>query len=212
MASTRAPPAADVAGAAASGRRDEAASFSSVWGGRGSEVGDEMSPRFRVCRAPRLLCLPKDCRTSEGVGEVSLAPTQQAPGSQAARGWEKTWSCILPIVYSAWLDLAYVKGRKSRFVVGQTCLGPTPNPLHFLAQASTSQGHSKEGTGFSKCDLPRQGELGGGSTRACGRLCRSGVAPPGVGGPGAGKAMVLALEDLSVFSFCMCPATISPLP
>lgn len=52
MASSRAPPAADVAGAAASGRRDEAASFSSVWGGRGSEVGEEMSPRLG-CAMPQ---------------------------------------------------------------------------------------------------------------------------------------------------------------
>lgn len=59
-----------------------------------------------------------------------------------------------PIVYSAWLGLVYVKGRKSRFGAGQTCLGPTPNPLHFFAQASTSQGNSKEGTGFWMCDLP----------------------------------------------------------
>lgn len=67
-----------------------------------------------------------------------LPPTRKPLGPRRLEAGKQHGSSMPPIVYSACLGLPYVKGRKSEFAAGKTCLGPVPNPLHFPTQASTS--------------------------------------------------------------------------
>lgn len=120
------------------------------------------------------------------MGKISLAPNLQAPGSQAARGWETTWKQHAPIVYSAWLGLPYVKGRKSGFAAGKTCLGlyPTPfispprHPLHRATRGQASRSESYPGRDSWVVRDPR----------AFDELCGSAVIPEGVALVLTGKA------------------------
>lgn len=81
-------PAADVAaGAAASGRRDLAASFSCVFGGW-RKGGHGKSPRAVARSAPALFSRPLAAVPAGGLGNPSLRHPPQAPRAGAPEGLE----------------------------------------------------------------------------------------------------------------------------
>lgn len=178
--------------------------------GGGSEVGDEMSPRLG-CAVPQGSSAPlKTAGPANGWEKSPLLPPSKPLGPKRLEaGKQHGAACCLLCMQPAWVSPMSKEGRAGLL---QDRLAWVPHPTHFipLPRHLPHRATPRREQASENVTCPGR-ECWGRGTRVCGRLS-SGVSPPEVGGPGAGKAMALALENLSIFSFYRCPATASSLP
>lgn len=209
MASTRAPPAADVAGAAASGRRDEAASFSCVRGGRGSEVGDEMSPRLGCAMPQSSSGSLKTAGPANGWEKSPLLPPSKPLGPRRLEaGKQHGAACRLLCMQPAWVSPMSKEGRAGLL---QDRLAWVPHPTHFipLPRHPPHRATPRRKQASENVTCPGRESWVVGGTRVCGRFWSESTRN---WWPWCWEGHGLALENLSIFSFYICPATASPLP